>query len=256
MKKILCLTFLFMYSAISVFASDIKFVQVDNLQYSPNSTSSVQDFANIIDEINKIKDVDFVIFSGNNIAKSDKKYLDSFLKKAKKLNCPCYIALGHKDLNKKKGLSKTAYIEIVRKNTYKNIQETNYTFSKKGVVFIVADGAKEFIATPFGYYRESAIDYVDKALTKYSKKNAVILQHFPIYPPNSNEEFRTYNVQEYIKMLNKHTNVKAVISGFNVNSENDIAGVKYITTASFPKYRIIEIIEPKSENPTIWTTLK
>lgn len=255
MKKILCLCFIFLISTIGVFASDVKFVQIDSLKFSPNSEESVDNFKNVISEINKQKDVSFVIFTGDNIAKSDEKYLVSFLKKAKHLKAPYYIALGHKDLNKKKGLSKNAYTETVRKITHRNIKP-NYTFSKKGVLFIVADGAKEFIATPFGYYRENVIDFVDQELTKNAKKNVVILQHFPIYPPSESESYKTYKADEYFQMLHKHNNIKAIVSGFGINSENDADGIKHITTAGYPKYRIIEIIDCTSSNPTIWSTLK
>lgn len=256
MKKVLCFCFLFIFSVIKTFASDVKFVQIDNLKYTPASETSVQEFEDKINEINKLKNIDFVIFSGNNIAKSDKKYLQSFLNKANRLHCPYYVALGHKDLNKKKGLSKVAYMKIVKGKTHKLINNSVYSFTKKGVVFIVADGAKEFIATPFGYYRDSVINSVESELNKHQKQNAVILQHFPIYPPNANEEYRTYNAQSYINMINNHTNLKAVVSGFGINSETDINGVKHITTADFPKYRVIEVIDCKSDNPTIWSTLK
>ena len=256
MKKILCICFVFLFSSLRIFAADIKFVQVDNLRFSPNSEESVQKFKDKIHEINKEKDISFVIFSGNNIAKSDEKYLKSFLRNANKLHAPYYVALGHKDLNKKKGLSKAEYMKIVKKITNKNVKSPNYTFGKKGMLFIVADGAKEFIPTPFGYYRDEVISYVDEELTKNSKKNVVILQHFPLNSPDNREAFRTYKADDYLKILDKHKNVKAVVSGFSINSETDVNGIKHITTADYPAYRIIEIVDCNSQNPTIWSTLK
>ena len=256
MKKILCLIIIMLVSAFRVYASDIKFIQIDDLKYSPYSDESVQNFKNTIDEINKQKNLSFVIFTGNNIARSDKIHLKSFLKTANKLNVPYYVALGHKDLNKKKGLSKVEYMKIVKRLSHQKIKSPNYVFSKKGMVFIVADGAKEFIATPFGYYREDALNFVDNELTKHSKNNVVILQHFPVYPPNENEAFRTYKVEKYIQIIEAHKNVKAIISGFGVNSENDVNGIKYITTAAYPAYRVIEIIDCSGTNPSIWSTLK
>lgn len=256
MKKFLCLCFLLIFSVIKSYAADIKFVQIDDLKFSPYSDSSIQNFKNTISEINKQKDVSFVIFTGNNIAKPDKKYLVSFLKNARKLKAPYYIALGHKDLNKRKGLSKADYIKTVKKYSHKNIKQPNYIFVKNGVVFMVADGAKEFIQTPFGYYRENVLQFLDFELTENSDKNAVILQHFPIYPPKEEDIYRTYKSEDYFEMLSKHKNVKAIVSGFGTNSENDVNGIKHITTAGYPQYRIIEIIDCTSDNPTIWSTLK
>ena len=53
MKKVLCFCFVFLFSSLRIFASDIKFVQIDNLRYSPNSQESVQKFKDKIKEINK-----------------------------------------------------------------------------------------------------------------------------------------------------------------------------------------------------------
>lgn len=256
MKKFLCLCCLFLVSSFKVFGADIKFVQIDSLKYSPAQEEISDSFAKMITEINNLKDVDFVIFTGNNIAKSDEKLLKAFLKKANKLKAPYYIALGHKDLNKNKGLSKSEYIETVRRISHRNIKSPNYIFNKKGVLFIVADGAKEFVPTPFGYYRDNVIKYIDNMLAQNSDKNAVILQHFPINPPSDSESYRTYKAEEYTKILGEHKNVKAIVSGFGVNSESDLNGIKHITTAEYPQYRIIEIIDCKSPEPTIWTTLR
>ncbi len=256
MKKFIYVLAFFIFATIKSYATDIKFVQIDNLKFSPYSEDSVQNFKNTVKDINKQKDVSFVIFTGNNIAKSDKKYLAEFLKSTKKLDAPCYVALGHKDLNKKKGLTKLEYMKKVKNLTHKNIKQPNYIFAKNGVVFIVADGAKEFIQTPFGYYREDVIQFVDTKLTENADKNAVILQHFPIYPPKNEDAYRTYKSEDYFEMLGKHKNVKAVVSGFGVNSENDVNGIKHITTAGYPQYRIIEIIDCTGDNPTIWSTLK
>lgn len=256
MKKIFCLSFALIFSILSAFASDIKFVQIDSLKFSQKSEDSVNNFKNTIKEINKEKNINFVIFTGDNIAKSNIKNLKAFLKKARKLNAPFYIALGHKDLNKRNGLSKIEYMKTAKRFFCKCASSPNYTFNKKGIVFIVADGAKEFIPTPFGYYREDVIEYLDKELTKNSKKNVVILQHFPINPPDDSESFRTYKADEYFAMLENHKNVIAIISGFGVNSETDVNGIKHITTANYPQYRIIEIKDCTSSEPTIWSTLK
>ena len=256
MKKVLIFCLMLIISTIASYANEVKFIQVDSVKYSPSSEQSVSYFKNLVKDINKQKNVDFVIFSGDNIAYSDKQALKAFLKQANKLNVSYYIALGHKDLNKKKGLSKEAYMKLARKHSLIKSESPTYVFSKKGIVFIVADGAKEFIATPFGYYRENVISWIDKELEKYSKKKVVILQHFPVYPPAEQEAYYTYKADEYMKMLSGHNNVIAVVSGFKINSEKDINGIKHISTADFPKYRIIEILDCETDNPTIWSTLK
>ena len=111
MKKILIILGLFLIS-LSVQAKDMRIVQIDNFLYSPEN----QEIADkTIANINKLKKVDFVVFSGNNISKPSKDYLEKFLKTAKKLNSPYYVVLGNKDVNKQKHLSKSEYMQVLQK---------------------------------------------------------------------------------------------------------------------------------------------
>ena len=41
-----------------------------------------------------------------------------------------------------------------------------------------------------------------------------------------------------------------------VNSEKEINGILHITTAPAPQYRVIDIIDYDTNNPTFWSTLK
>ena len=87
-------------SAMSSQANDLRFVQVTDVRY--NSAEDNGTFAKTIQDINKQKDVKFVVFTGDNINKPDKNDLSAFLKEAKKLNCPFYMVIGDKDVNKHK----------------------------------------------------------------------------------------------------------------------------------------------------------
>ena len=58
-------------------------------------------------------------------------------------------------------------------------------------------------------------------------------------------------------VLAVHKNVRAVISGhFGVNSEKNVDNVMHITTAGLPYYRIIDLMDYDTPNPTIWAQLK
>ncbi len=238
----------------SVFAEDLRFVQIDGLCYS-----SEQSLDKIITEVNKLKNVSFVVFSGNNIAKPDKTYLDSFLTQAKKINYPVYVVLGQKDVNKQKDLGKADYIKLASKKlrTHKKITSPNYVFEKKGVIFIVLDGSKEVIPTSMGYYKPDVVKWLDEQLTLNKDKNVVILQHYPIIPPCEKEMRYTAKPENYLNVLAKHKNVKAIIAGhFGVNKEMDFNGVKHISTADAPVYRIIDIMDCMSANPEFWSVIK
>lgn len=256
MKKTFGLIFIFLLTVSTAFSADMRFIQVDGVLY--NQTSSDK-FEQLIDRINNEKGVEFIVFTGNNISKPDKSELESFLVKAKKINKPYYIVLGQKDVNKKKGLSKKDYMELVRKKAkaHKLINSPNYVFTKNGIVFIVADGSKEVIPTTNGYYKEDVILWLDNQLDSAKDKNVVIIQHYPLIPPCQRETYYTFKADEYMKLLNEHKNVKAVIAGhFNANSEQIVNGIVHISTKEAPSYRIIDILDYDTKSPTFWSTIK
>lgn len=256
MNKFLSLLIALLITTISAFSADMRFIQVDGVFFH---SASADKFESLIDKINNEKNVEFVVFTGNNIAKPEKSELENFLKIAKKLKAPSYIILGQKDVNKQKGLGKKEYMETVRKNlrTHRKIFEPNYVFKKKNLVFIVADGSKEVIPTPIGYYKENVILWLDEQLDDYVNKNVIILQHYPIVPPAQKETHYTYKADEYLRLLSEHKNVKAIIAGhFGVNKEEIVDGILHVSTKNAPNYRVIDILDYETETPTFWSTIK
>lgn len=256
MKKFFSFLIVFLFSTLSVFSADMRFIQVDGLLYKSESKAQ---FEKLIENINNEKDVEFIVFTGNNISKPDKSLLQEFLLCAKNLKRPYYIVLGQKDVNKKKNLGKEDYIKLVRKKnfTMRKVFSPNYTFTKKKIVFIVADGSKEFIPTPIGYYREDVLLWLDDQLDKYYNKNVVILQHYPLVPPEQKETHYTYKADEYLQLLSEHKNIKAVVSGhFNVNKEVLVNDILHISTEDAPTYRVIDIMDYETKNPTFWSVIK
>jgi Icc protein len=256
MKKIFGLVIVFFITCISAISADMRFIQVDGALFNSNTP---EHFDKLINKINNEKEVKFIVFTGNNISKPNQEELKIFLSKAKKLKRPFYVILGQKDVNLKKGLGKKDYMRIVRKNNFahRNMHSPNYIFNKKDIIFIVADGSKEVIPTPIGYYREDVILWLDEKLDDYKDKNVIILQHYPIIPPANKETHYTYKADEYLKLLSEHKNVKAVISGhFDVNKEQEVNGILHISTKNAPIYRVIDILDYETENPTFWSTIK
>ena len=258
MKKLLFFISIFILTTIGAMASDFRFVQVDSMLLSATDEKSIEKMENVIKDINNQKNVEFVVFSGDNIANPRKENLECFLKLLKGLKKPYYIALGSKDINKSK-LSKKEYLNILKTKTktHKKIMGSNYIVEKKGIVFIVLDGSKELITTPMGYYKETTLEWLENYLSFYSDKNVVILQHYPLIPPSNKEMRFTIKPEKYLEILKNYSNVKAIFAGnFDVNSEKNIDGVLHVTTANAPKYRIVDIMDYDSENPTFWSIIK
>ena len=259
MKKILLFLAFIILSTISAKASDMRFVQVDSMLLSASEEKSIEKMQKVINDINNQKNIEFVVFTGDNIANPKQENLEYFVKIAKDLKKPYYIALGSKDINKNKHFSKKDYINILKTKSrfYKKIDSPNYVIEKKDIIFIIVDGSKEVIATPMGYYKKSTLDWLETQLSYYSGKNIVIFQHFPLIPPVNKETRATIKPEAYLEILNNYKNVKAIFSGnFNLNSEKDINGIIHFTTANAPQYRIVDIKDYESENPTFWSVIK
>lgn len=223
-------------------AKDLKFAQVTDVNYKKNSEALVK----IIKDINKTPEIDFVVFSGNNLGRAYSDNLKNFLADAKKLNVPYYVILGNKDVSKSNRLDKKTYFKMLCKANKFHPRTPNYTFKKNGIVFIAVDGSKEVIPSANGVYSQETIAWVDEQLTKYKSNKAVILQHFPLANKPPSELYYTYNAQEYLAMLSKHSNVIAVIAGhFRKNDEITYNGIRHIITpqASNGIYKIIDIDE-------------
>lgn len=252
MKKILLTLLLFTIFIQAVCAKDIKFAQVTDVYFRGQNET----FDKIIDDINKTSDIDFVVFTGNNIGKANPIILKNFLNTAKKLNKPFYCVLGNKDVAKTHDLDKKTYMKLVKKVNRFHPSTPNYVFKKNDVVFIVVDGSKELIPSTNGFYSKDTICWLDSQLTKYAKNKVVILQHFPLVNKPNNEFYYTYNILEYMQMLSHHTNVIAVVTGhYNKNDEVMYNGVYHITSprSSDGTYKIIDI--DKSNN-AVYTMLK
>ena len=255
MKKFLSLFLVFILSVSVVFAKDMRFVQVTDIKFSGENVQMLEDF---IEQINRQKDIEFVIFNGDNIAKPDKVELDKFLEKIKKLNKPFYIVLGEKDVNKYKHLGKEDYLKTRKKQFNKSKrEESDYVFEVDKFVFIVVDGSKEVIPSTNGYYKEDTLSWLENQLDLYLDRNVIIFQHFPLIPPSEKETYYTFKPEKYLEILSKHSNVKAIISGhFGVNKEVTFNGISHISTAGLPFYRVVDILNYESQNPIVWAELR
>ncbi|MFA7659472.1 MAG: metallophosphoesterase [Candidatus Gastranaerophilaceae bacterium] len=274
MKFLFRLNFIFLLFAVfftqSVFAKDIKFIQVTDSHYSSigeeytqkeveNSQSVLE---KTIKDINSVPNVDFVVFTGDNIDTANCADLKSFLTLANKLNIPYYIVIGNHEVFKSQKLDKQEYMAIVRKYS-KSCKpgSANYVFRKNGLVFLVVDGAKEVIPGPAGYYKKDTLKWLDKQLTKYKREKVVIFQHFPIVAPYYNRTHTTYNVKDYEAILKKHSNVIAIFSGhYHANGEVKRDGIYHVSTPALVEpphnYKIIEISLKNKNDCQIYTRLR
>lgn len=261
---------LFILLTSSAFASELKFVQITDSHvsiqgkdYSQREVENAKSvFEKTIKDINSVPEVDFVVFTGDNIDTANSDDLKSFIKMANKLHVPYYMVIGNHEVFRSQNLDKKEYMKIVRRYS-KNCRPwaPNYVFYKKGLVFLVVDGAKEIIPGPAGYYKKDTLKWLDKELTKHKNSKVVIFQHFPIVEPYYNRTHSTYNKKDYEEVLKKHSNVIAIISGhYHANGEQMKDGIYHISTPALVEaphnYKIIEISMKNKKDYKIYTQLR
>ncbi|MDR1327866.1 MAG: metallophosphoesterase [Heliobacteriaceae bacterium] len=262
MKKFLSILIILLIAAGTAFANEIKFIQVTDAHYSSPNAHSKEVLERTVQDINKQSGIAFVIFTGDNIDSANPEYLKEFVHIVNKLKYPYYTVIGNHDVFKNGGLSKERYIEIIRKNhLFYTPRKPNYVFEKDGFVFIVADGAKEVIPGPGGYFKEDTLKWLVEQLKKYDDRPVGIFQHFPLIEPRVVKSHRTYEAEKYLDLLKQHNNVIAVVSGhYHTNGETTQDGIYHISSPSLLSdpnyYKIITIVTTKGFSPMIYTELK
>ena len=242
-------------------AEQLKFVQITDTHLSVDGEnyktrdiqSSVKNLEAAVASVNNLKDIDFVIFSGDNIDKADKLSLVKFCEITKNLNKPYYITLGNHDVFKYRGLDKDEYFKIVRHSDkyQKSKDPYYYFFPNDEFVIIVMDGVHQVIPSTHGAYSEQDLAWLDKVLTKYNNKKAIIIQHFPLIEPRENKSHRILDTVPYFKLLANHKNVIAICTGHyhfaKITPKDSIFHISSPALVESPhEYRIIEIDYNKS----------
>ena len=248
----------------NAFAKDksIKFVQVTDVHYRSDDKDSKTYLKNFVKSVNGIKGISFVVFTGDNIDTSDMQSLKEFLRITRAVKAPCYFIIGDHDVARNSGVSKEKYFNTIRQYYWFNPAWTgNYKFAKKGFLFVAVDGAKEIIPGPNGYYKMNTLTWLNKILNHNKDKDIVILQHYPLVEPRHVKTHTTYKAEDYLKILDNHNNVVAVISGhYHTNKEEMRNGVYHISSPALVKephyYKLIEIIKTKDMLPIVFTQLR
>lgn len=254
MKKLLFLMFLFVFTFTPVYSKNLKFIQVTDVHLNIYNEQYLADFVNEINE--NYNDLDFIVFTGDNIDKANYELLNDFLEIIKNLKIKTYVLVGNHDVFKNQNLDKKLYMKTVRKKLgIYHSDKTNYVFEKDNIIFIVMDGVKEVIPGTNGYYKQKELDWLDKTLTKYNNKKVVIFQHFPLLDSYSRRH-NLYNKESYIEILNKHKNVISVISGhYHQNIEQMQDNIYHIVTMRFLNNRYYKVIEIDKATGMVFTNL-
>lgn len=201
----------------------LKFAQVTDVHLE-NTTKDISRrlladspalITDVVDQLNATKNLNFTVFSGDSINSSKKSNLTKFLSISSKLNTPWYMALGNHDIGILGGISKNNFLAEINKFS------PNFTYSKsyysftpqKGYLFIIMDGVIDNAITAHGFFPKDELNWLESQLKNNPESKVFIVQHFPLIEPSPSNDHSVKNAEEYLTILNKYKNVKALLAG-------------------------------------------
>lgn len=239
-----------MFFALSADAKTLKFALVSDIHYESNYgsklTISQKALNGFVARINE-GDYDFVVFLGDNIDKSRKENLESFLRTIKEIKVPYYIVLGNSDAHKISGMTKQEFMEIVKKkNPHQNSLSPSYTFSPSaGIECIVLDGTSSFMPSTHGIFTDKTLEWYDKTLKNNKNKKVLVFQHVPYNEPFEDPSHDILDKYQYKYILDKHNNIFLIASGHYHKSafDKDEKGTNHVSIPALyqPPFQFVDM---------------
>lgn len=203
----------------------IKFVALSDVQLTfrnqDNSRRLFKDseklFDDAINQINQLKDISFIIVTGDMVDSASESDMIKFIQQADKLKFPWYPVLGNHDVAVGKGLVKKRLIQLFNEKSkgMKN-GKTYYSFSPNSqVLVIVLDGTTDQQVTCHGNFDKTQLNWLKQQLDSNKNKLVIIASHYAILPPVKSathyilEPSRT----QLYNLINQYSNVALVLSG-------------------------------------------
>lgn len=226
LKKIIAFVLFFCFLTFtqgSALAAKLKFVHISDTHFSTIRESnsykllarSKELLEDAIEQINGVKNVDFVMFTGDLIDQPTVESFEEVMPIVKQLNAPWYFALGNHDTTDSGELTKSKMATLMMlNNPNQNFNSLYYSFvPQKGFRVIVLDSVIDEHSTSLGHIPSEQIAFVEKILKKSKNDVVLIFMHHPLIPPSSSKSHRIDNADEFYELLEKYKMPIAVLSG-------------------------------------------
>ncbi|MBR5555148.1 metallophosphoesterase [bacterium] len=246
------------YSAVS----SLKFAQISDAHFytgEDNTTFKLRaESGNLLDDainqINETPNINFVMFTGDQIDKSFEKELSAFLPHAQKLNYPWYITFGNHDTCIGGFLTPQVYLDMVEKaNPQFNFKKPYYSFSpQKGYKVIVLDTIIRDRLTSNGIIGDEQLKWLDNELKSANNDTVLIFTHVPIVEPFESANHRLLNADKVKQIIEKYDNPIGVFQGhYHASRIKQINNVLYVSSPSLVSYpnafRIITVTNHRNK---------
>lgn len=263
---IILFLFTFKYPAISKESKTIlHFVHITDthvhFKYIQNNAklygSSQKLLSNLVKQINKMDDLDFVLATGDLVDQSREELFDKFIEITMSLNSPLYVTLGNHDVGvntrpRKKGIIKKFYASSNKTNFPHLLPYYSFTPNEDTAV-ICLDTTTEKVVTALGLINDEQLNWLKEELEKYKDKIILIAIHTsPVEPIKIRSHFFLRpDKKELFDIINNYKNVVAIFAGdYELSKIKKYKKKYYITSPSIVKYPFAyrEIIVTRKSN--------
>ncbi len=212
-------------------------VDRDDTSYKALSSSSflLQD---AIEQINQIKGLDFVLFTGDMVDSATLNNYREYYSLLSKLKYPSLNTFGNHDVAYG-DLTKEEVLELV-KNSNKNytFDGTYYAFSPKtDYRIIVLDSTTDNDKSANGSLSSEQLAFLDLELSENQDKIVVIALHVPPVEPFVSTEHSLVNADDFNEILLKYKNPIVILSGhYHAAKIRHWGNLVYVSTPSMVTY--------------------
>jgi len=256
-------------ASVLLHSDSLKIVQLSDVHYTTSATNKgprmLADSKNLLEDaiyqVNKMDNIDVVVFSGDSIDSPVKKDLISFAKIANRLKYPWYYALGNHEVSISGELTKEKYFRIVEALNLNYSALTIHDVAlrpyyviapKKDYKVIFLDGVIDSRITANGEFTEKQLKWLDEKLTAYKNQKVIVVQHFPVVEPCKSIGHRALDAPEYLEVIDKHKNVVAVLSGHyhcaKITQRNNVLHISAPSLVQYPNsFNVITISEDSNK---------
>jgi Icc protein len=220
----------------------LKFIHITDSHFDLADDTTIEAMESMVTFVNKnYKDLDFVLFGGDNFNNNAPKATDAlkFKEIISKLNCPYYIVRGNKESSPKpKGdsINLDDFKKIFLSDKSLEVNGKDWLLSIKGYNILGLDSCIENANN--GLYEENTIKFAQKTLE--NGKPTVILNHHPYtnyWKGTDEKDIHKYvlnNSKDVQKRLFSYNNLILTLSGHkHIDSVTNINKTKVIVTRGF-----------------------
>ena len=243
---------------------ELNFVQISDTHISDSEDTSYKVLSSskalledAIKQVNGLKHVDFVMFTGDMVNEPLKKSYRDFFVLLTKLKYPSLTAFGNHDMVQLQNLDKDAppYISkdealsIIRKcNPFFIFDKSYYAFSpRREYRVIVLDTTIDDSITSNGKLTDEQAEFLKYELEGHKDKVILIFEHHPVVEPFKSEHHRIVNSETYMDIIKQYKKTPiAIFSGHyhaaKIRQQGNIIHVSTPSLVTYPNaFRYVNI---------------